>query len=298
MPDRQACPSCGSTDTEPRFPVRDHSVSGETFHLRHCRGCTLVYTEDAPSRESIGPYYRSEAYVSHTDSTKGIVNWLYHRVRLITVASKRRMAARYVGGRAGRVLDYGCGTGAFLASMRDADWEAVGLEPDAVARENALRLHGLRVEAPEALASLPDGLFDVVTLWHVLEHVHDLHNTLSHLARVLSPKGCLFIAVPNHLSFDARHYGPDWAAWDVPRHLWHFTPISLQGLLERHGLRVKDVRPMWFDSFYVSMLSERYAHGHLRLPQALFTGLRSNMAAMGDHACCSSLIHMAVHRSS
>lgn len=298
MSDLPACPSCGSTVTEPQFSVRDHSVSGETFHLRRCGNCTLVYTEDAPSRESIGPYYRSEAYVSHTDSTKGIVNWLYHRVRLITVAAKRRMAERSVGGRTGRVLDYGCGTGTFLASMRDAGWEAVGLEPDAVARENALRLHGLRVSAPEALSGLPDGHFDVVTLWHVLEHVHDLNETLSHLARVLSPRGCLFIAVPNHLSLDARHYGPDWAAWDVPRHLWHFTPISLQGLLERHGLKAKGIRPMWFDSFYVSMLSERYANGRLRLLHALFTGLRSNMAATMNHARCSSLIHMAAHRSS
>lgn len=294
---RKACPSCGSTDTEPLFPVKDHSVSGETFHLRRCRGCTLVFTEDAPSRESIGPYYRSDAYVSHTDSSKGVVNWLYHRVRLITVAAKRRMVAQSVGGRTGRVLDYGCGTGAFLASMRDAGWEAVGLEPDAVARENALRLHGLRLSAPEALSSLPDAHFDVVTLWHVLEHVHDLHETLSHLARVLSPQGCLFIAVPNHLSLDAQHYGPDWAAWDVPRHLWHFTPGALQGLLGRHGLKVKGHRPMWFDSFYVSMLSEQYAHGRLRMPQALLTGFRSNMSAMADRGRCSSLIHIAVKSS-
>jgi SAM-dependent methyltransferase len=298
MPDRQACPSCGSTDTEPLFPVKDHSVSGEIFRLRRCGGCTLVFTEEAPSRESIGPYYRTEAYVSHTDSSKGVVNWLYHRVRQITVAAKRRMAERSVGGRTGRVLDYGCGTGAFLASMRDAGWEAVGLEPDAVARGNALRLHGLRVASPESLADLPDGHFDVVTLWHVLEHVHDLHDTLSHLSRVLSPGGSLFIAVPNHLSFDAVHYGSHWAAWDVPRHLWHFTPVALEVLLERHGLAVKVRRPMWFDSFYVSMLSERYAHGRLRLPQALITGLRSNLATLGDRDRCSSLIHIAVHRTS
>lgn len=298
MHDRQACPSCGSADTEPHLPVRDHSVSGETFHLRRCRVCTLVYTEDAPSRGSIAPYYRSEAYVSHTDSSKGLVNWLYHRVRLFTVAGKRRMAAKSVAGRTGRVLDYGCGTGAFLAAMRDAGWEALGLEPDPVARENAMRLHGLRVSSPEALAELPDGHFDVITLWHVLEHVHDLHDTLSHLARVLSPRGCVFIAVPNHLSFDARHYGSDWAAWDVPRHLWHFTPMALQGLLDRHGLKVKGRRPMWFDSFYVSMLSERYAHGRLRMPQALLTGLRSNLVAMRDPDRCSSLIHLAVKSGS
>lgn len=297
MTDRMSCPSCGSAETDTHFDVRDHSVSGETFHLRRCPSCGLVFTSDAPSRDAIGPYYHSEAYVSHTDSSRGLVNWLYHRVRLLTVAAKRRMASRAVGGRTGRVLDYGCGTGAFLASMREAGWDAVGLEPDATARENAQRLHGLSVSPPEALADLPDGHFDIITLWHVLEHVHDLHETLAHLSRVLSPDGRIFIAVPNHLSLDARHYGAAWAAWDVPRHLWHFTPTALSGLLGRHGLEVYGRKPMWFDSFYVSMLSERYAHGRLRLPQAILTGLRSNLSAVRNVGACSSIIHMAARTS-
>jgi len=294
MTDRPGCPSCGSAAAIALHEVRDHSVSGEFFHLVRCGNCGLIRTADAPPREAIGPYYRSEAYVSHTDSARGLVNWLYHRVRRFTVAGKRRMAERVVGGRRGRVLDYGCGTGAFLGAMRDAGWDVTGLEPDDTARANAARLHGLDLSPPEALADLPDGRFDVVTLWHVLEHVHDLQDTLAHLSRVLAPGGRLFIAVPNPLSLDAVHYGTAWAAWDVPRHLWHFTPSALQGLLARHGLRVERRLPMWFDSFYVSMLSEGYARGRQRLLPALLTGLRSNLAALRDAGRCSSLIHVAV----
>jgi len=293
MTERPGCPSCGSADAIDLHEVLDHSVSGECFHLVRCGGCGLIRTADAPPREAIGPYYRSEAYVSHTDSARGLVNWLYHRVRRFTVAGKRRMAERVVGGRTGRVLDYGCGTGAFLAAMRDAGWDVTGLEPDETARANAARLHGLDVSPPEALKALPDGCFEVVTLWHVLEHVHDLQGTLAHLSRVLAPGGRIFIAVPNPLSLDAAHYGTAWAAWDVPRHLWHFTPAALQGLLARQGLRVERRLPMWFDAFYVSMLSEGYARGRQRLLPALLTGLRSNLAALRDRDRCSSLIHVA-----
>lgn len=293
MPGPPLCPFCAFPNTSRYLEVRDHSVSHQSFSLYKCPNCGSIFTANAPSRDDIGPYYQSEAYVSHTDSSKGLINYLYRLVRILTVRNKRKIVSRPRKGIPGKVLDYGCGTGAFLSAMREAGWEAQGLEPDATARANAYRLHGLHVQAPEALNDIPDGYFDVITLWHVLEHVHDLKETVAQLARVLSEDGTIFIAVPNPLSTDARHYGAYWAAWDVPRHLWHFSPTALQTLLAEHGLDVVRRKPMWFDSFYVSMLSEQYASGRMRLLPALWTGLRSNVAALMNPERCSSLIHIA-----
>ncbi|MBM3443215.1 MAG: class I SAM-dependent methyltransferase [Bacteroidetes bacterium] len=288
-----SCSQCDYPDTLHYLDVQDYSVSKELFSLNKCHSCGLIFTVNAPSRDEIGPYYRSDAYVSHTDSSKGLINRLYHLVRRHTIRNKRKMVTQPRKGIPGKLLDYGCGTGAFLYAMRDAGWEVQGLEPDETARANAYRLYALRVEAPESLKDIPDGYFDVITLWHVLEHVHDLKGTLRQLVRILSREGTIFIAVPNPISTDARHYGAHWAAWDVPRHLWHFPPIALQALLARYGLDVVGRKPMWFDSFYVSMLSEQYAYGSSRLLSALWTGLRSNVAAWLNPARCSSLIYIA-----
>jgi SAM-dependent methyltransferase len=248
-----------------------------------------------PDEQEIGRYYQSDDYISHSDTRKGFINRVYHAVRSITIRGKRKMVRQANGGSRGAILDYGCGTGAFLASMRDDGWEAAGLEPDDRARANALALHGLKTSHPDALRSMPDAHYDVVTLWHVLEHVHRLQETMSDLRRVLKPGGTMFIAVPNHTSADAAHYGPAWAAWDVPRHLYHFSPASMKRLTELNGLTVTHIRPMWFDSFYVSMLSERYLGEGGGMTGALLTGIRSNLSALRSPDRGSSLIYVVRH---
>lgn len=287
-----ACPSCGSPDARREMSVTDHSVTGERFDVCACTRCGLLFTGQPPGPGDMGRYYASDEYVSHSDTQKGLVNRLYHLVRNITIEGKRRMALRANGGRPGDLLDYGCGTGAFAADMRDAGWKVTALEPDAKARENALRLHGLRPGEPGELEGIGDGVLDTVTLWHVLEHVHDLRGTLLHFHRVLRPAGTLFLAVPNHRSRDARRYGAHWAAWDVPRHLYHFSPDSMRALLEPLGFRLSEVRTMWFDAFYVSMLSEKYAHGRVRMLPALWSGLLSNANALFRPGAGSSLIYV------
>ena len=286
------CPSCASPDAHRHLEVRDHSVSGEVFEIVACAACGLLYTADAPGRDRIGAYYASEEYVSHSDTQKGPVNRLYHLVRSITVRDKRNMALRANGGKAGDLLDYGCGTGAFAAAMRDTGWNVTALEPDATARENAFRLHGLKASDPDALGAIAATSLDTITLWHVIEHVHDLRETLAQFHRVMRSGGTLFLAVPNHSSHDARRYGSHWAAWDVPRHLWHFSPSSMARLLEPLGFRLGDVRTMWFDAFYVSMLSEKYAHGRVRMLPALWSGLLSNVNALLRPGTGSSLIYV------
>jgi SAM-dependent methyltransferase len=296
MPRPDTCPSCGSPDADRRMEVRDDSVSGEVFGILSCEHCGLLYTADAPGPERIGAYYASDGYVSHTDTRDGFVNRLYHAVRSVTIRDKRRMAFRANGRRAGDILDYGCGTGAFAAAMRDAGWNVTALEPDATARENAHRLHGIRPGEPGDLEGLGDASIDVVTLWHVLEHVHDLRGTILQFQRVMRPGGTMFLAVPNHLSLDARRYGAHWAAWDVPRHLYHFCPDSMRRLLEPLGFTVRETRTMWFDAFYVSMLSEKYAHGRVRMLHAFWNGALSNANALLRSGTGSSLVYVVGRR--
>jgi 2-polyprenyl-3-methyl-5-hydroxy-6-metoxy-1,4-benzoquinol methylase len=288
-----SCPVCGSADIRQVMTVKDFTVSGESFPVMHCNGCQGRFTQRAPDAEGIGKYYRAESYISHTDTRKGLVNRMYHLVRNLTLAAKLRMVRELTGLRTGTLLDYGAGTGAFLDTMKRAGWTVTGLEPDDVARGVAKQRYDLELKGPEELSALPPGSFDVITLWHVLEHVHDLQVTVSRLERALKPGGILVIAVPNFTSGDAVHYGEFWAAWDVPRHLYHFSPSSMRTLLARHGLEVTTTRRMWFDSFYVSMLSEQYKRGKSRLVRAFFEGGLSNVQAITAAESCSSLVYIA-----
>jgi SAM-dependent methyltransferase len=176
--------------------------------------------------------------------------------------------------------------------MKQAGWQVTGLEPDPDARKIAQQKAGLPLLEPDSLFQLPVMNYDVITLWHVLEHVHSLHDYLRQFHTLLKENGCLLIAVPNYRSGDAAHYDQYWAAYDVPRHLYHFSPKSMRTLVEKHGFRVQRVLPMWFDSFYVSMLSETYKNGNSRLPVAFWQGIRSNLKALGDREKASSLIYI------
>lgn len=286
------CPICLSENITEIQPVKDFSVSGETFKIMHCKNCDAKFTQDVPEQNAIGPYYASEAYVSHSDSQKGIINSLYHIIRKRTLKHKRKLVAKYTNKTHGSILDIGCGTGAFLAEMKSAGWQTTGLEPDATARENAFKLHRIDPLLPEVLFSLPKESFDAITLWHVLEHVHDVQGYLKQCRSLLKENGKIFIAVPNYNSYDAAVYGDAWAAYDVPRHLYHFTVKSMEAILKLNGLRLQQTLPMWFDSFYVSMLSEQYKNNKSNLLNALMTGLRSNLKARKQTEKCSSIIYV------
>ena len=252
-----------------------------------------MFTHDVPGENEIGRYYASEAYVSHTNSKKGLINRLYHVVRNITLKSKRSWVCAETGLSKGKLLDLGCGTGAFLAFMKKSGWDVTGLEPDPGARAQAVTLHGIEPGSPEALDTLPDGSYHAITMWHVLEHVHTLHHYMERIKMLLAPSGKIFIAVPNHTSFDASYYRQHWAAWDVPRHLYHFSPDSMEQLLSMHGLRLKRVMPMWYDSFYVSLLSEKYMKRPLGPMRALLIGGISNLSALFSRKKCSSVVYVA-----
>lgn len=286
------CPVCHSENIQAQLTAKDHTVSQQDFAIWHCHNCTARFTQDVPAPDAIGAYYASENYISHSDTKKGIINSLYHIVRKRTLNAKRKLVAAATGMSAGSILDIGCGTGAFLHTMQQAGWHITGLEPDALARSKAAELYNIHPQQPAALFNLQPGSLNAITMWHVLEHVHELHAYIKQTGSLLATNGKLFIAVPNYTSKDAAIYGKHWAAYDVPRHLYHFSPQSMENLLVQHGLQLIAVKPMWYDSFYVSMLSEQYKNGKGNIIKAVLNGLRSNMKALGNVRTCSSVIYV------
>ena len=286
------CPLCGSESIHSVLTARDHTVSKETFEIWECDGCGGRFTQDIPDAESIGKYYQSENYISHSNTQQGLVNKLYHRVRKITLEQKRKLLQKVTGLPTGSLLDVGAGTGFFVDTMRKAGWKVTGLEPDATARAKAGEMNILLNDSKD-LFQLPAESFDAITLWHVLEHVHALHDYIEQLKKLLKKDGRLIIAVPNYTAADAKKYGEYWAAYDVPRHLYHFSPGSMQALLKMHGFTLLSTHPQWFDSFYVSLLSEQYKTGKSQMLSGAWSGLNSNMTALGAATRCSSVIYVA-----
>lgn len=287
-----ACPVCNSPLIQAQLTAKDYTVSQKDFAIWHCNACSARFTQDVPAQDAIGAYYASENYISHSDTKKGIINNLYHLVRKRTLISKRRLVLNETRMTKGQILDIGCGTGAFLDTMKEADWAITGLEPDNVARTKAAELYNIHPQESGKLFELNAGSFNAITMWHVLEHVHELHAYIKQIETLLAPNGKLFIAVPNYTSKDADIYAAHWAAYDVPRHLYHFSPQSMEKLLLTYNLKLVACKPMWFDSFYVSMLSEQYKNGKGNIIKAVFNGLLSNFKAWGDVRKCSSVIYV------
>jgi len=286
------CPVCGSANLENKLQARDHTVSNELFWIVECKDCSLRFTQDVPDDVDIAPYYKSDEYISHSNTKKGLVNRLYHVVRKRTLAQKRKLVHKATGLDNGNLLDIGSGTGAFIHEMKEHGWKTTGLEPDSDARRIAKDSYNVELDESGLLYRLPDDWYDAVTLWHVLEHVHDLQGYVQKLKAVLKPEGKLIIAVPNYTALDESIYKGWWAAYDVPRHLYHFSPRSMQTLMEKNGLKIIACKPLWFDSFYISLLSSKYKKGKLQLIPAFFNGLRSNLKAMGNVKKCSSVIYI------
>ena len=288
-----SCPVCGSSRISPVFAVTDYTVSRQSFPIEECLDCSVRFTQGVPGPDEMAPYYHAESYISHSDSRKGLINRLYHFARKITLYQKKKIIANATGLQDGRLLDVGAGTGAFMQYMHTAGWDVTGLEPDLKARHNANEINGVRLLPMTELENFSANTFDVITLWHVLEHVHHLYDYLKNLKNIMKPGGALFIAVPNYTSYDASTYLTYWAAYDVPRHLYHFSPNSMRMLLAAQELKLQKVKPLWLDSFYISLLSEKYEAGHDRLVRAFLQGAKSNLKAWFNNEKCSSLIYIA-----
>lgn len=299
MPDEMGknpghCPACGQNDWKRAGQITDFSISGEPFEIIECQFCRLKATFPRPQETEIGRYYASEDYISHSDTRKGLINSLYHLARTYMLKQKYRWVTQVTNQTQGSLLDIGAGTGHFPHFMKGKGWQVTALEPDENARSIALQKLQLQVEPLDMLNQLPPATFDLITLWHVLEHVYDLDAYLKRFKDLLKPGGTLLIAVPNHTSRDAAHYGLHWAAYDVPRHLWHFSPESMNQLLTTHGFALQKKIPMHLDAFYVSMLSEKYrGQSMLSNIRGGLSGCSTWLAARSDPDKASSILYVA-----
>lgn len=286
------CPLCRSNAIKKRFTCTDHFATGETFDIYECADCHFTFTQNAPDEKEIGRYYESPAYISHSDTDKGITNKLYHLVRRIMLRRKTRLVEKLTRLKNGKLLDYGAGTGYFARAMESSGWEVTAIEKSDKARELAKKEFGFVMHPVEALAGIKEKSLDAVTMWHVMEHIQDLDKMWSELHRILTDNGTAVIAVPNCISYDAERYKEHWAAYDAPRHLWHFTPETITQWGARHGFRLERQCTMPFDGFYISMLSEKNKGSRLHTIKGFWNGFKGWLAQARRRSASSSIIYV------
>jgi 2-polyprenyl-3-methyl-5-hydroxy-6-metoxy-1,4-benzoquinol methylase len=262
---------------EHRFiTVKDFSVTGESFSLLLNEEYQLLKTHPQPALDRLGVYYEFEDYISHTDGKRTFFEKMYHLVKRSAIKNKVRLITSHHPLK-GKLLDIGAGTGDFLLEAKNQNWQIVGVEPNEKAKAIA---EGKGVDFAPSLEKLESNSFDVITLWHVLEHVPDVVHQAAELKRLLKPSGTLIIAVPNFKSFDANYYKENWAAFDVPRHLWHFSKTAIERLFDHQNMNLAAIKPMWFDSFYVSLLSEKHKTGKMNFIKGFAIGCISNLVGL------------------
>jgi len=274
----KACPLCDAKQFKEHLVVKDYFLSKEEFQLCRCVKCDLIFTNPRPNSEEITEYYRSTEYISHSNNTDSLTSIIYKGVRSYTLKKKYQLINKYLSPRPQvRHLDYGCGTGHFINYTTKKGWISYGYEPD----ETALSASSYQVKPLiyNDLGSISKHKYDIISLFHVLEHVHNLEQILKLLLAQLKDQGLLILALPNHKSYDANYYKEHWAGYDVPRHLYHFNQNSIQQLAKIYGLKIEHCEPMRFDSYYVSILSEKYQSHNASFIKGIKAGLASNTSA-------------------
>jgi 2-polyprenyl-3-methyl-5-hydroxy-6-metoxy-1,4-benzoquinol methylase len=272
--------------------TKDYLVSGESFQLRYDDTSDMLITIPQPPPEKLSAYYRSEAYHPHHDARKTIFQKTYHLVKRYLLKRKLKRITALCPEK-GALLDIGAGTGDFLQAAQKQGWAVYGVEPNATAR-TAAKQKGISVESE--LRNLPSQRYEVITLWHALEHLPHLEEQLQELKKRLKPDGIIVVAVPNYNSFDAAYYKTYWAGYDVPRHLWHFSRQAIHTLFAAKGFKVIQTIPMPFDAFYISLLSEKYKTGKMHFLKAALIGAISNGKAFFKTGDYSSLTYIIAHQ--
>lgn len=283
------CPICEKTDFTNFLICKDYSVSGESFAISQCKSCGLKFTNPRPDQKNIDKFYESKDYISHTNVSNNLINLVYKIARKFTLFSKYKILKKYTDNK-GRILDYGCGTGNFLSYCKEKGWDVIGVEPNSKARSAAEKENLIILNSIDNLQD--EEKFDVITLWHVLEHIHDLKYVFNKLKARLNKNGIICVAVPNSNSYDCDHYKQYWAAYDLPRHLYHFNPNTFKNLVKTHRMKIIEIIPMKLDAFYVSLLSEKYKYGKNNFLKAVITGLKSNRWGEKNNNNYSSLIYI------
>jgi 2-polyprenyl-3-methyl-5-hydroxy-6-metoxy-1,4-benzoquinol methylase len=292
MVHHSVCPLCTNEEIRLLFSCNDHFVSGSSFEIFKCSSCGFIFTQDIPDETDIAQFYESDEYISHSNTATGFSNKIYRIARSLMLKRKKNLINRITGLRKGIILDIGSGTGYFAGMMKKSGWMAKGIEINEKARTFSISHFGLEVYSPDRISSFDKDSFDCITLWHVLEHFHDPFNYISEIRRLLKPGAVCIIALPNSASFDSRHYGQFWAAWDVPRHLWHFNPATFRQFSEKSGLTLENLKPLPLDVFYISQLSEKYRGSFLPFVTGMFKATIFAFLSSFDKSKSSSVIYI------
>lgn len=289
------CPWCKSEKNHRFLKLKDYFLSQEEFEIIECDECKLLFTSPCPAQDKIGDYYKSEDYLSHNEEKKNLFARIYNIVKKTNIKNKFNIAIDSKSS-AVKILDIGCGVGDFLNYAKEKGCEITGIEPSDDARKIAEKKLNTKLLSPAELENLPDNSFDVITMWHVLEHVADLKTEIHHLQRLLKKDGRLILALPNYKSYDAEYYKDKWAAYDVPRHLNHFSKTSIENIFKETQFQLTDIKPLKWDSFYISMLSEQYLGNSNSFIKGAITGWKSNRKAQktGEY---SSLVYILIKNS-
>lgn len=271
------CPWCDSDKTQIHLWAKDLFLTQETFEIHECLKCGLLFTEPRPKPEEIGKYYQSDEYYSHKENKKGFIPRIYESVKKVNLKRKVNMAT--AGLQVGKMLEIGCGVGDFIQEMEQQGWDCTGIEPSNDAKAIAKKKVKAKLYEPQDISTLSDERFDLITMWHVLEHVDDLKDEIHHLQRLLKKGGRLVLALPNFKSYDAQYYKEFWAAYDVPRHLNHFCQETINTIFTKNGFVLKKTNKLIWDAYYISFMSEKYENHKLPLMKGLFRGWISNQKA-------------------
>jgi 2-polyprenyl-3-methyl-5-hydroxy-6-metoxy-1,4-benzoquinol methylase len=221
----------------------------------------------------------------------------YRTVRGMMLGKKAALLKKYTAQK-GRLLDIGCGQGHFLQKMKTQGFEVFGIEQDEQIAKLAKEKFGIEVHTADWLTKQKDGSFAAITMWHSLEHLQHLNETLQEAKRLLAEDGALVVALPNIDSFDRKYYGLHWAGYDVPRHLWHFSPKTFKILAKKHGFELKKRKAMLFDVFYISILSERNLQSKFATFKGLYFGLRAYLKTLTKAKKASSMIYVLKKKQS
>jgi SAM-dependent methyltransferase len=292
------CPVCGNKQFQKMHECQDFVASGETFTIVSCNSCTLQFTNPRPDEGEIGKYYQSDRYISHSGNDKselGVTYKIYDLVRNYSIGSKLKTIKSYHQN--GKLLDLGCGLGYFLNGVKeDKVFDAEGADISNEAIDYVDKQFGIKVIPEQSLKNIAENTYDIITQWHVMEHVHRLDERMMDLKKMLKPNGTMFIAVPISNSYDSKHYKEFWDGYDVPRHLYHFNRKSFNELMKKHQFHVVAEKAMIFDAPYISMRSEYHQKNALGFVRGAFWGFISTLSALftNNH---SSILFVVKHNN-